>query len=216
MTKLEELKQEFIGIAKKNIKRDGLDNLLAYLDSTDFYRAPASTRYHGSYAGGLVSHSIEVYHSLVSEMQFIYGPDWEKRYSLETITIVSLFHDLCKIGRYKSGTRNVKDATTGEWVEKVVYEYNPDYITMGHGAKSVIIIMDFMALSESEKSAIYWHMGPYDLGTYNSVGDLGKSWNRNTLGFALFRADLLTTYIVENEQFEPIEYEISKSEEANS
>lgn len=207
MRTVENLKSEFKKIVTEHIHREGVENLLDFLETTDFYRAPASTKYHGSYPGGLVDHSINVYYSLLDYMAFIYGPNWEQKYSHESIAIVSLFHDLCKIGRYKSGYRNVKDKETGQWVEKQIFEYNPDYVTMGHGSKSVYIVMQYMQLLQDEASAIYWHMGPYDQGNYNSVGDLGNSWNRNTLGYALFSADMYSTYIVENEFFEPIPLE---------
>lgn len=206
------LKKEFIELVKKDIHRDGIDNLLDALEKTDFYKSPASTKYHGSYPGGLVDHSINVYYSLLDFMTFIYGPDWTQRYSQESIAIISLFHDLCKIGRYKSGFRNVKNKETGAWEEKQVYEYNPEYGTMGHGSKSVYMIMKYMQLTEEEAAAIYWHMGPYDLGNYNTVGDLGNCWNHNTLGYALFSADMHSTYIVENEFFEPMPLQNTENE----
>lgn len=205
MTTIEKLKSEFETIARDNIKRDGLEELLSYLDHTDFYRAPASTRYHGSYSGGLVEHSINVYYSLLDELQFIYGPQWEQKYSKESVAIVSLFHDLCKIGRYKPGTRNVKDPATGQWHEERVFQYDNDYVPMGHGAKSMFLVTSYMSITEEEAAAIYWHMGAYDLGNYNTVGDLGNNWNKNILGFALHRADMMATYVVENENFQPVD-----------
>ena len=127
MKNVEQLRKEFETLVHDNITREGIDNLLDYLNTSDFYRSPASTKYHGSYAGGLVEHSINVYYSLVDELTFILGKEWEKRYSKETVTIVSLFHDICKIGRYKPGKRNVKDPVTGQWHEEPTYFYNEDY-----------------------------------------------------------------------------------------
>ncbi len=215
MTHLEELQQEFESIARNNIKRDGLENLLNYLNETDFYRSPASTRYHGSYAGGLVEHSINVYYSLWDELQFIYGPNWEKKYTKESVTIVSLFHDLCKIGKYKPGTRNVKDPVTGQWHEERVYQYDNEYVPLGHGSKSLYIVQNHLHLTEEEAGAIYWHMGAYDLGNYNTIGDLSNSWNKNILGFELHRADMMSTYVVENEYFEPVGIEETTEENKN-
>ena len=57
-------KEEFISIYNENIKRKGADKLLEYLKKSDFFTAPCSTRYHGAYEGGLVEHSVNVYHCL--------------------------------------------------------------------------------------------------------------------------------------------------------
>ena len=201
------LHNEFISIVKDNIKRDGIDNLMSFLESTDFFKAPASTRYHGSYAGGLVEHSINVYYALEDTLQFLLGKNWSTRYSKETASIVSLFHDLCKIGRYKTEWKNVKNPETGNWEEKMIYVYNDDYHNMGHGAKSVIILQDYIALTDIEKEAIFWHMGAFDIGDYNTKSDLCKIYNKNTLAYALNRADGDATFIIENEFFEPIPLE---------
>lgn len=205
--KCEDLRKEFIGIVTSNISRPGINELLRYLDETDFYTSPASTKYHGAYEGGLVEHSINVYYALIDTLQFFYGAEWEKRYSKETATIVSLFHDVCKIGRYKTEKRNIKNVETGQWEEKFVYVYNPEYINMGHGAKSVILIMEQMYLEEVEKEAIFWHMGAFDLGNYNTASSLCDIYNRNTLAYALHSADSDATFITENPLFEPIPLE---------
>lgn len=205
MKSVAELQEEFESIVKENVHRDGIENLLQYLRDSDFYRAPASTRYHGSYAGGLVEHSINVYYSLLDELTFIYGKGWEKKHSKESVAIVSLFHDLCKIDRYKPGKKNVKDPITGQWHEEAVYVYNEDYMPMGHGAYSMYRIMNYIVLTEEEASAIFWHMGAYDLGNYTTVCDLSNNYKLNTLSFALHRADMMATNVVENENFEPLD-----------
>lgn len=204
MINIQRLKDEFINIVKENIHRDGIDNLMNYLESTDFYRSPASTRYHGSYAGGLLEHSLNVYYSLIDELQFIYGKDWEQRYSKESVAIVSLFHDICKISRYKPSVRNVKDPVTKQWNEQAVYVYNENYVNMGHGAKSIYLLQKYMNLTEDEATAVFWHMGAFDVGNYNTIGDLSNCYKSNTLAFALHRADMLSTFVVENEQFKPL------------
>jgi hypothetical protein len=211
MNNYENLKKEFYELLNTNISRDGISSLLEYLEKSDFFEAPASTKYHGAYKGGLLEHSINVYYSLIDTLQFYFGKDWEQRYSKETATIVSLFHDLCKIGRYKTELKNVKNMETGRWEEKFVYVYDKDYHNMGHGAKSVMIILDHMYLTEIEKEAIFWHMGAFDLGNYNTVGDLGETYSRNTLAYALHRADMDATYIIENPNFEPIPLETTNT-----
>lgn len=201
---VESLQNEFETLVKENIKRDGIENLMQYLRDSGFYTNPASTRYHGSYPGGLVYHSINVYYSLLDELTFILGKGWEVRYSKETVAIVSLFHDLCKIGRYTPTTKNVKDEITGQWHEERIYKYNDNYQPMGHGALSVFTIMKFIQLTDVESAAIFWHMGAYDLGNYMTVADLSNCYNINSLAFALHRADMIATHIIENEKFEPL------------
>lgn len=207
MADIAKLQEEFETLVCNNIKREGIDDLLEYLRTSDFFVSPASTKYHGSYAGGLVEHSLNVYYCLTNYLQYLYGPQWQQAYSLETATIVSLFHDMCKIGRYKPGTRNVKDPITGQWNSVPTYLYNEDSLSLGHGAASVFKIQHFIKLTDDEIGAIYWHMGAYDLGTYNTVGDLGNSMSKNILIWALQSADMEATYIVENPNFKPIPIE---------
>ena len=90
MKNVEQLRKEFETLVHDNITREGVDNLLNYLNTSDFYRSPASTKYHGSYAGGLVEHSINVYYSLIDELTFILG---KQRYSslLSLISIIASF-----------------------------------------------------------------------------------------------------------------------------
>lgn len=197
-------KEEFIKIVNDNINRTGKEELLGYLEEYGFYEEPASTKYHGSYPGGLLDHSLNVYYNLIEELKFILGSNFEKRYSMESIAIVSLFHDLCKIGRYQKGIRNVKNPDTGVWEQKEVYEYNPNYFTMGHASLSIHRIEKFMKLTDEEAQAIYWHMGAFDISQYSSVRDLSESYSNNTLAFALHRADMLAAHICENDKFEPI------------
>ena len=194
-------KQEFIKIATENIKREGIQRLLDHLEANGFYESPASTKYHGSYAGGLVDHSLNVYYSLVDMMKYIYADRWDKVFSLESITIVSLFHDLCKLGKYKETYKNVKDPETGIWSEQKVYVYNENSFALGHAAKSIMTLQAYIHLTSVEIQAIYWHMGAYDLSLYDSMNELGSAFTNNTLAFALHEADMIATYICENEKF---------------
>ena len=117
----------FIGIAKKYIKREGIENLLKYIENTDFFEAPASSRYHLAVPGGLCQHSLNVYYRLIREYREEYGeiPDDKK----ETLTIVSLFHDLCKADFYKQDTRNVK--VDGVWTKVPCYTFDEKF-PIGH------------------------------------------------------------------------------------
>lgn len=195
------LREQFLAIARHDIHRQGIDELLKWLEESDFFEAPASTRYHGCYEGGLVQHCIDVYNSLHDELAFIYGDNYMAMYDEESIAIVSLFHDLCKVGRYKAGTRNVKDPVTKQWHEEPTYFYNEEAFEMGHGAASVYAVQKFMPLEDFEAQAIFWHMGAYDISNYMSLNGLGSAYERNTLAFALHRADMMATYVTDNRYF---------------
>ena len=152
-------KEEFINIYQENIHRDGAHQLLDYLKhKCDFFTAPASARFHLSHEGGLVTHSLNVYDCLKAYME---RSRVREEYGLiasdETIAIVALLHDLCKIDCYKPGFRNVKDEN-GIWQRVPSYDYE-DKLPYGHGEKSVYIISGFMRLTREEAFAIRYHMG---------------------------------------------------------
>ena len=190
-------KEEFIEIFKANITREGADKLLDYLENmSDFFTAPASARYHGAYEGGLCEHSLNVYHCLVDylqreRVQELYGLD----YSNESVALVALCHDLCTIGCYKAGSRNVKNEQTGQW-EKVPTFFYEDPMPYGHGEKSVYIISGFMRLTREEAMAIRWHMGFSGAEDKNLVG---RALEQYPLAFALSVADMEATYFLEGE-----------------
>ena len=150
MNDLNALESEFKDIVAKNIHRDGIDILMAWIGSTDFYSAPSSTRYHGATPGGLAAHSIAVYKRLKQKQE-----DEDD----ETIAIAALFHDLCKCNFYKPSFRNVKNEVTGKWEKAPYYEIDETSIPLGHGEKSLFIIMNFMKLTDDEALAVRWHMG---------------------------------------------------------
>lgn len=189
-------KERFIELYKKNIKREGADKLLEYLISSDFFAAPASARFHSSYEGGLCEHSLNVYDCLMSYLsaertKSIIGTN----YSDESITIVSLLHDLCKIGVYKKGFRNVKDEK-GAWQRVDTFEYD-DKLPYGHGEKSVYIISGYMRLTREEAFAIRYHMG------YSSTEDprnVSAAFEMFPLAFALSTADSEATYFIEGKK----------------
>lgn len=119
---MEDKKAQFLEIFNTHITRDGKDDLLDWLNHSDFFTAPASTRFHGNHEGGLLEHSINVYNSLVSLLE---NTGLKENYSNETIAIVALLHDVCKVNYYKKGTRNVKE--NGVWVQKEVYEVDEKF-----------------------------------------------------------------------------------------
>ena len=128
---------EFLDIWQRNVTRPGSEKLLDWLDKkTDFFTAPASTRFHGACEGGLCMHSLNVYHALHDSF-FTEGE------SEESYAICALLHDLCKANYYKLGTRNVKNEATGQW-EKAPFYSVDDLFPYGHGEKSVFLIERFM------------------------------------------------------------------------
>lgn len=188
-------KEQFLEIYRTHIHREGSAELLEYLESraSDFFTAPASTRFHGSYEGGLVEHSINVYHCLQQYLsreraKEVYGLD----YSEESIAIVSLLHDVCKINCYKPGTRNVKDEH-GVWHSVPTYEFD-DKLPYGHGEKSVYILSGYMRLTREEAFAIRYHMG--FSGTEDSR-NVGNAFAMYPLSLALSIADMEATYYLE-------------------
>lgn len=189
-------KEEFIEIFREHIHRDGSAALLDYLENkSDFFAAPASARFHGAYAGGLCDHSVNVYRCLEDylareRVQELYGLEYDP----ESVAIVALLHDLCKVGCYKSGTRNVK-GPDGKWNAVPTFNFD-DPLPYGHGEKSVYIISGFMRLSREEAMAIRWHMGFSGSEDSRMVGD---AFQKYPLAFALSTADMEATYFLEND-----------------
>ena len=189
-----DFKQRFLDIYNSEIKRDGADKLLEFLLKSDFFTAPASARFHCSYEGGLCEHSVNVYEALKGylnspRVKEAYGFD----YSDESIAIVALLHDLCKIGVYKKGFRNVKDES-GVWKRVDTFEYD-DQLPYGHGEKSVYIISGYMRLTREEAFAIRYHMG------YSSEREdprnVSAAFEMFPLAFAVSVADSEATYFIE-------------------
>ena len=191
-------KEEFIKIFTENIKRDGADKLLDFLEhKSDFFTAPASTRYHNSFEGGLLRHSLNVYHCLVHYMQRDrVREEYKLTASDETIAIVALLHDLCKVNMYTVGYRNAKNEQTGQWEKVPRYEIN-DTLPYGHGEKSVYMASGFMRLSREEAMAIRWHMGFSGIEDKNMIG---KALEMYPLAFALSVADMEASYFLEGSQ----------------
>ena len=190
-------KERFIEIYKQTIHRDGSEKLLEFLLSknSDFFDAPASARFHGSYDGGLVEHSLNVYDCLKDylsreRVQSTYG----LKYNEESIAIVALLHDLCKINCYKKGFRNVKE--NGQWVQVPTYEYN-DTLPYGHGEKSVYMISGYMRLTREEAFAIRYHMG---FSGSEDARNVGAAFEMFPLAFALSTADMEATYFIEGKK----------------
>lgn len=187
-----DVKEEFLTIAKRDINRDGINSLLEWLQVSDFFTAPASSGFHGAFEGGLAMHSLNVYRRL-KDLTMLYGdvPGMEF-VSQESVAIVALFHDLCKVGTYKVSSRNVKNDETGRWEKVPFYKREEDNPFGGHGSKSVYLTQYFLSLTYEEAAAINCHMGPWDKQDYGNPGDV---FENNRLAWLLHVADEAATYI---------------------
>ena len=188
-------REEFFAVYQENITRRGADRLLEWLDSdaSDFFTAPSSTRFHGSYEGGLVEHSLNVYECLKDYLarprtKELYGMD----YSPETIAVTALLHDICKVGFYAVDYRNAKNEQ-GAW-ERVPYYTIRDTLPYGHGEKSVYMIQSFMRLTRDEAFAIRYHMG---FSGNEDKNNIGRALEMFPLALAVNVADMEATYYLE-------------------
>ena len=178
------MKEQIIELLKST-NREGMDSLIDFLEKSDFFKAPASTRFHGDHEGGLAEHSFKVYEILKEKVK-IAGLDIPE----ETIIISALLHDICKTNFYKIDYRNAKNSL-GVW-EKVPYYTIEDTIPYGHGEKSVMMLTEYIKLTNNEKYAIRWHMGfsePKEL-----YGTLGQAFTKYPFALLLHEADMEATY----------------------
>ena len=182
-------REEFCDIWRQEVSRPGADRLLEWLSSTDFFKAPASTRFHGACEEGLVMHSLNVYHALMDRF-------FEEGDNPESMAVCGLLHDLCKANYYKAGSRNVKSEATGQW-EKVPIFMVEDQFPYGHGEKSVYLIERFIRLKPAEAVAIRWHMGGFDDAVRGGSYAISNAFDEYPLAVKLHLADLEATYLVE-------------------
>lgn len=187
------MKDEFLKIYQDKIHRDGADKLLAWLEKSDFFSAPASSKYHLSREGGLCDHSVNVYNRLVKAtagMEIINPTGVGIR---ESFAVCGLLHDVCKVNHYKLEQRNAKDAA-GNWIRVPFYAVD-DQLPYGHGEKSAYIVGGFMRLTRDEAMAIRWHMG----GAGNSE-NAAPAFEKYSLALMLHIADMEATFLDEREE----------------
>lgn len=189
------IKEEFVSIYENNIKREGNQELLKWLLSSDFFTAPASTKFHSAYEGGLAEHSLKVYKRLLKMIKCEYDDNYNQVISDESIAILGLLHDVCKVNCYKVDYRNVKDEN-GNWTKQPYYTFDED-LPYGHGEKSVYIINGFMRLTREEAIAINWHMGGFDARVRNGGISLSDAYYKYPIAAILNSADTLSTYLDE-------------------
>lgn len=184
-----ENKERFLELCSK-IKREGIGDLVDYLEKSDFFYCPASARYHGSHTGGLLEHSLNVYDELTRLLKAY--PEIET--TEETALIISLFHDLCKVNLYTVEKRNRKNSE-GKWETYDAYGYDEKLHYGGHGSKSVFIIQQYIKLTVEEAVAINCHMSCWD-----GNKDVGAAYEQFPLAWLLSVADQGATYIREGKK----------------
>ena len=197
-------KATFIALCHEHIHREGLDKLLDYLETTDFYTAPSSTNYHLNEKGGLCQHSINVFRTACKVYEAVVAPALEQPDTpfsepipMESIAIATLLHDLCKTKLYHQKEKWKKDET-GRWVSYPGYEVKDDF-PFGHGEKSCLILNWFIRLKQEELLAIRWHMGMFDMAEAGSASRYAfyAAMEKSPLVSLLQAADMLSSNCLE-------------------
>lgn len=191
----------------KSVSRDGMDNLIEFIRNSDFYTAPASTRYHSCHEGGLLEHSLNVYDCLINKLSETTWTECLKGIERESIILSALLHDICKTYYYTPEWRNkkvynehgTKRDEGGRFDWQTVQGWSvEDKIPYGHGEKSVMILEQYIALKPIERYAIRWHMGFTE--PKENWNTLGAAINKYPFILALHEADLEATYLLEKEE----------------
>ena len=192
------MRSRFLTICTGSIDRAGLPDLLLWLEKTDFWTAPASTRFHGCYPGGLLEHSLNVYDQLIKLIGMYYEEEEVTPELLESAAVVALFHDLCKVNFYEPFMKNVKNDDTGRWEQVQSYKIN-EKVPLGHSQKSVIILQQFMKLKLDEIYAVHAHMGFADSSFRGGDSYVGTIFEKSKLALLTHMADMVASKLYESE-----------------
>uniref|UniRef100_A0AAU8B8Z9 HD domain-containing protein n=1 Tax=Dulem virus 34 TaxID=3145752 RepID=A0AAU8B8Z9_9CAUD len=202
---LQTVKTYFKDIFRENIRRPGAAELSEWLESTDFFTAPAGAKYHGAHIGGLMVHSLNVYSRLLEiTARDVIGeaiPALLTEDVVETVAILGLLHDVCKVGVYHQETKRRKNPESGKWEDYLGYTFR-DPFPLGHGEKSLFLITRHMALTEEEALAIRWHMGAYDAAVKGGDRAMNEAMHLSPWVWRLQEADMCAAYIDEQEAAE--------------
>lgn len=191
---MEKLKENYIKLLKST-ERDGIDELIKWLEESDFFTSPASTKYHLNCEGGLLQHSIYVFDQLMYQLAIDLDVEELPEEIAKSAIIVALLHDVCKANFYITKERNVKNQK-GEWIKESYYAIE-DTLPLGHGEKSVMIIQQFIKLTTDELYAIRWHMGGFE--PKENYQYISNAFKKSLLAVDLHIADLKATYIGERD-----------------
>ena len=177
-------KQRFISLLMMAAgNRQGFGDFVEWLEDTDFFEAPASSKYHGSSEGMLCRHSLNVHYRMQSRQAECNA----RGIRPESCIVAPLLHDICKVNFY------VKDG------EK--YKYNNNlWLPVGHGERSVMLIQQHMTLTEEEMVAIRWHMGAYDDAAKGGSRTLSEVFKKYPLALMLHLSDMEAAYLDEAEE----------------
>lgn len=199
-------RKEFLEIYKNNIHREGAEKLLEWLENTDFFTCPASTKFHSNFEGGLCEHSINVYNRLKKLVVDEYGENYNEIISDESLAIMGLLHDVCKVNTYKVEYKNAKVYTPNgskvdnlgkfEWESQPYYSVD-DELPYGHGEKSVYMISGFIKLTREEAMAINWHMSGFDMRVKGGSYSIGDAYYKFPIAVLLATADIMAAYLDE-------------------
>ena len=192
---IKENKKKFLELYKNNITRDGADKLLEWLQKTDFFTAPASSKFHSNKEGGLCEHSLNVYNRMKQLCEQEFGDKILEHISEESLAIITLLHDVCKVNTYKQELKNVK--VDGNWVQKPFYVVDEE-LPYGHGEKSVYILSGFIKLTREEAMAINWHMGGFDARVLGGSYALSSAFYKYPIAVLLHMSDFMATYLDEH------------------
>lgn len=150
-------------------KREGMEDLIEFMDEIGFFTAPASTQYHGAYEGALAEHSVNVY-LLADKLARIWLDKATYKELKNSIIICSLLHDLGKCGQFKKPLYVPNILKSGKISESKPFERNKDLMTLPHEIVSCIEVIKFIDLTEDEQLAIAWHNGLYGTFKYDIQG----------------------------------------------
>lgn len=181
--------------------RENIDYVIEDLETWGFFDAPASSRNHFNFPGGLVQHSLSVYDMAMALRESVIKlrPDTESRLNPHSIAIAALLHDVCKTNIYRLVKRKQKNEI-GMWEDVDAYEVDYSALPLGHGEKSVIMLLrSGLDLEDDEMFAIRWHMGPWDLPPQSIEMDKNyrKANELSPLVALIHTADTLSAAILE-------------------
>jgi len=197
---MNEKKEHFIKLLRST-GREGMESVINYLERSEFFTAPASTKHHMSVEGGLMEHSLNVFDVAMAIRKPIVDmrPEMEGRLPEKSIIIAALLHDICKANIYKKTKRWGKNAQ-GQWEQYDIYETDYSRMPVGHGEKSVIMLLSLgLKLTIDEMVAIRWHMGAWDLAfqSFESKSNINEASNRYPLLSLIQSADNMASRILE-------------------
>lgn len=177
----------------RKTKRENIENLIKWLDESDFKFAPASTQYHNNFRGGLLQHSLDVYYHMYDFKSLIDLFELKE----DTLILTALLHDICKVYCYQVDYRNVKNEN-GEWVKTPYYKWQELLPGYGHGTKSVILIQNTgVKLTELEQSMIINHMGFSGTTDTKIIAGVSQLFEKYPQCLILHYADESSTFLKE-------------------